>query len=634
MNAEPAEPTTVAASAGPAVEAWPEQMNAPASQAASDGRPMRSLAGDLTRRIFLLCLAATLLAGAVRLIQVYRQERANFDAAVAQVSHLHLKLLAKSLWDVEPAAVQDLLQQIANTPQVRTARVNLSTGEFFFAGPARPADEQRRLGDANFEIPGPDGSGRILGQLNLDFNQRFLREQLLGVMLRVAAVGLLLSLGFSGLTLLMLRRELRQPLQDLATFAAGLAPDKTPPPLQLARSARSHRDELDVVVDGFRTLRVDIESYVKERERRAEQLELAVARRTSDLQEVTRYLETMSRHASRFLNLSVDEYPAMVSATLRDISGHSSHCSLVIAEHAQDQATARCRFAWLAPHDKISGMSPGEPLLAGLLGELPAGWSVLRFESPAASEPERALAMQQHGVQAMVFCAYRGDSSTQILLALSSQPMKWIVRDDRLARMTADMLFNIMRHWQDQLALQHLHQELEQRSNTDSLTGLANRRWFDELKLEETRRAMRNGSTLALISIDVDFFKSYNDNYGHAQGDQCLLAVSRMIQQTFNRAGELPARVGGEEFTVLLPEVDLAQAMAQAERLRQCVSDLAIPHSGSPLRKVSISAGVFSIRPDRSMPGASAEQFIAAALEAADAALYRAKRGGRDRVSD
>lgn len=595
---------------------------------------MRSLAGDLTRRIFLLCLAATLLVGAVRLFQVYRQERANFDTAVEQVSHLHLKLLAKSLWDVEPAAVQDLLQQIATTPQVRAARVNVSTGEFFFAGEPRPTSEQRRPGDANFEIPGPEGSGRVLGQLSLDFNQRYLQEELLGAVLRVAAVGLLLSLGFSGLTLLMLRRELRQPLQDLATFAAGLAPDKTPPPLQLARSPRSHRDELDVVVDGFRTLRVDIESYVKERERRAEQLELAVARRTSDLQEVTRYLETMSRHASRFLNLGVAEYPAMVSTTLREISGHSGNCSLVIAEQAQGQASAYCRFAWLAPHDKISGMSPGDPLLAGLIGEPPAGWSLLRFDSPAAAEAERGMAMQQHGIHTMVCCAFRGESGTQILLGLSSQPLKWKLRDDRLAKMAAEMLFNIMRHWQDQLALQCLHQELEQRSNTDSLTGLANRRWFDEVKLEETRRAMRNGSSLALISIDVDFFKSYNDSYGHAQGDQCLLAVSRMIQQTFNRAGELPARVGGEEFTVLLPEVDQDQAMAQAERLRQCVSDLAIPHSGSPLRKVSISAGVFSMRPDRAKPGASAEQFIAAALEAADAALYRAKRAGRDRVSD
>nr|WP_295084141.1 diguanylate cyclase [uncultured Roseateles sp.] len=634
MNAEPAKPTTVAASTGPAVDARAEQQSASLPRPASDGRPMRSLAGDLTRRIFLLCLGATLLAGAVRLVQVYRQERANFDQAVAQVSHLHLKLLAKSLWDVEPAAVQELLQQIASTPQVRAARVNVSTGEFFFAGQARAETEQSRPGDASFDIPGPEGSGRILGQLNLDFNQRFLREQLLGVCLRVAAVGLLLSLGFSGLTLLMLRRELRQPLQDLASFAAGLAPDRTPPPLQLARSPRTHRDELDVVVDGFRTLRVDIESYVKERERHAEQLELAVARRTADLQEVTHYLETISRHASRFLNLGVAEYPAMVSTTLREISGHSGDCSLVLAEQAHGQASAQCLVAWLAPHDKISGVSPGEPLLAGLLGEQPAGWSFSRFESPAVAEPACAQAMQQHGVHTMMYCAFKGEGRTQYLLALSSKPLKWELRDDRLAKMAAEMLFNIMRHWQDQLALQRLHHELEQRSNTDALTGLANRRWFDEVKLEETRRAMRNGSALALISIDVDFFKSYNDSYGHAQGDQCLLAVSRMIQQTFNRAGELPARVGGEEFTVLLPELDLAQAMAQAERLRQCVSDLAIPHSGSPLRKVSISAGVFSMRPDRAMPGASAEEFIATALEAADAALYRAKRAGRDRVSD
>ncbi|WP_273597779.1 GGDEF domain-containing protein [Roseateles koreensis] len=606
-----------------------------------DERPMRSLAERLTRRIAWLCVMATALVGLFRFAQIYYSERASFDNAVAQVSQTHLPLLSSSLWDIEPTAVQHLLQEIVKAPQIQTARLQASTGQYFEAADP-PLLEKRPppggglmpQGDVNFQIPGPVGKHRILGQLSLDFNHGYLKRQLISSGLRVLLVGGLLTLVFSGLTLRILRRELRQPLHDLARFAAALAPGKRPPPLVLNRPEQSHRDELDVVVDGFKTLRDDIELYVKERERRAEQLELAVARRTATLHEVTRYLESISRRSSRCLNLAVDEYPDMIRATLRDISSFTGHCSLAIAEQAAEGEPLICRFVWIAPHDRIAGMAVDQALLPDLIGPLQRGWSVVRYKRLADAEPARAQAMQRHGIQALVSCALQGNNGrTQVLMGASSRPEQWTFRDDRMAKMAAEMLFNIMRHWQDQLALRRLHQELEQRSNTDSLTGLANRRWFDELKLEETRRALRSGSPLALVAVDVDYFKGYNDNYGHAQGDQCLVAVSRMIQQTFNRAGEMPARVGGEEFTVLLPEHDLQQALSQAERLRQCVIDLAIPHQGSPLQRVSVSCGVACILPDHIQSGASPDQIIADALEAADLALYRAKKSGRNQVS-
>ncbi|RQO63014.1 hypothetical protein DBR47_00090 [Paucibacter sp. KBW04] len=627
---EPLSSSLPAPSAGPDESLTPT----PPPQATPDLRPLRSLAESLTRRIVWLCVGVTLMVAGVRLIMVYKQEREAFEAAVSKVSETHLPLLANSLWDIEPLAIQHLLQDIAKAPQIQAVRLNVSTGQFFQAGEAlSKAERSGEQGDITLEVPGPKG-GKSLGQLSLDFNQSYLRQQLMQTFAQVGLLGLLATLGLGYLTLRILRRELHQPLQDLAHFAGTLAPGKPTPTLELARPPRPQRDELDVVVEGFRTLQGEIQHYVDERQRRAEQLEQAVARRTTELHEVTRYLETMSRRSSRFLNLAVDEYPGMIRATLRDISSHSGDCSLAIAEQPVGAPQASCRFVWLAPRDTVAGVALDQPLLADLIGPLPRGWIVLRFECLADAEPQRAIAMQRHGIQAMVCCAFTGSSGTQLLLAMSSRPEKWVFRDDRMAKMSAEMLFNIMRHWQDQLALQRLHQELEQRSNTDSLTGLANRRWFDEVKLEETRRAMRGGTSLAVVTIDVDFFKSYNDTYGHAQGDQCLVAVSRMIQQTFNRAGELPARVGGEEFTVLVPEHDLAQALGQAERLRQCVADLAIPHLGSPLQRVSISAGVSCVRPDRFEAGTSPEHFIAEALEAADGALYRAKRSGRDRVSD
>ena len=173
--------------------------------------------------------------------------------------------------------------------------------------------------------------------------------------------------------------------------------------------------------------------------------------------------------------------------------------------------------------------------------------------------------------------------------------------------------------------------ELESRRHAelariDPLTGLANRRRLDRALEEEWGRARRLGYPLALLMIDIDAFKAYNDALGHQAGDTCLRRVAKTVALWARRPGDLAARYGGEEFAVLLPGTPLEEATQMAKRIRAAVAELGIEHPTSPVATViTVSVGCAAVVPGR---GIRADTLLAAA----DAALYRAKHGGRDRV--
>ncbi|MFZ6719663.1 sensor domain-containing diguanylate cyclase [Undibacterium sp. Ji49W] len=171
-----------------------------------------------------------------------------------------------------------------------------------------------------------------------------------------------------------------------------------------------------------------------------------------------------------------------------------------------------------------------------------------------------------------------------------------------------------------------LNKTLERLSLQDALTELANRRNFDITLEEEFSRAIRNASSLALIMIDVDHFKQYNDLYGHAAGDECLRKISQAVKSCQNRAGDLTARYGGEELAVILPTTDVEGALLIAERIRAAIHNLGISHAGNEAGIVTVSAGVEAIIPVRDL------NKPVELIEAADNALYAAKKSGRDRV--
>lgn len=169
---------------------------------------------------------------------------------------------------------------------------------------------------------------------------------------------------------------------------------------------------------------------------------------------------------------------------------------------------------------------------------------------------------------------------------------------------------------------------LRSASIVDVVTGLFNRRYFEELVAKEWRRSLRQSSPVSVLLIDIDFFKALNDVYGHAEGDRALANVARLLREQFRRGGDVVARYGGEEFVVVLPDTDAAGAIELARSTCKYIEDAGLPHPTSPYEALTVSVGVAtaSTRADQ-------DRGPIALLARADQALYEAKRLGRNRAA-
>jgi diguanylate cyclase (GGDEF)-like protein/PAS domain S-box-containing protein len=189
-------------------------------------------------------------------------------------------------------------------------------------------------------------------------------------------------------------------------------------------------------------------------------------------------------------------------------------------------------------------------------------------------------------------------------------------------------MFDITERKQAEDKILQLQRELELLSYRDSLTGVANRRMFDTLYPVEWAKARATGEPLSLLVLDIDYFKQYNDHYGHVQGDECLRRVAEVLDAGASRSRDLCARFGGEEFVLLLPATDQDAARNVAERCRKLLAQKEIAHARSGVgRLVTVSIGVGTI-----VPGAQDDSQVF--LDRIDRRLYQAKSSGRDRVSD
>ncbi len=208
---------------------------------------------------------------------------------------------------------------------------------------------------------------------------------------------------------------------------------------------------------------------------------------------------------------------------------------------------------------------------------------------------------------------YPGDRWVQALVAHSEHGAIVVAR--------ADVTELVRAHHQ----ATKTNEQLVRQSATDSLTGITNRRRFDETLGVEWLRAARAGTCLSLLVVDIDHFKRFNDHYGHVAGDECLRQVAGLLQACVRRAGELVARYGGEEFVILLPAAGLSQAEELAQRCLDGIAQLALPHAASPTAPhVTFSIGIAQLVP-------SAMRDPASLVNAADTAMYRVKSAGRAR---
>ena len=171
--------------------------------------------------------------------------------------------------------------------------------------------------------------------------------------------------------------------------------------------------------------------------------------------------------------------------------------------------------------------------------------------------------------------------------------------------------------------LQEANKRLKIQTNTDSLTNISNRRHFDYLLNQEWAKGQRSATPMSIIMIDIDHFKTFNDQYGHLVGDDCLQKISQGLYESTRRGSELTARYGGEEFVIILPNTDKKNALKVAMHIQKMILSLAIPHATSPLGIITASFGVASLQP-------SSRQLAIELLQLADTTLYQAKSAGRN----
>ncbi|GMQ83879.1 MAG: PleD family two-component system response regulator [Gammaproteobacteria bacterium] len=211
----------------------------------------------------------------------------------------------------------------------------------------------------------------------------------------------------------------------------------------------------------------------------------------------------------------------------------------------------------------------------------------------------------------------------ELLARIRAHAKSYLVQKER------DDAFRTMEKMQEQLSainneLAHSNRELKRLSSMDGLTSLANRRQFDATLEQEWQRAIRTELPLSLLFADIDYFKRYNDSYGHQAGDDCLKKIADSLQKTVHRPADLVCRYGGEEFVMILPDTTSEGALAVAEKVLIHIADLNIPHTNSDTADhVTLSIGVATLRPEE---GCSPDELI----EAADKMLYKAKENGRN----
>ena len=223
-----------------------------------------------------------------------------------------------------------------------------------------------------------------------------------------------------------------------------------------------------------------------------------------------------------------------------------------------------------------------------------------------------------------IFASWRAESIRSAAFALIAILLLWMVG--------IRLLMQMKLHEENSQALKEAKEKLEQKNEElasialqDGLTSLANRRRFDTVLHTEFSRAIRNGKSIALLMIDVDYFKKFNDSYGHLEGDECLRKVAAALAKGAARPGDFVARYGGEEFAMILPTTEAEGAVVVADRLRIAIESLGIPHGGSAHGVVTISVGVGILAPQQ---GQSSDRLV----KRADEALYMAKGKGRNAV--
>lgn len=355
-----------------------------------------------------------------------------------------------------------------------------------------------------------------------------------------------------------------------------------------------------------------------------------------------RWQQLMSEFAQKFITLPVKDFSTLIKSFLKKSAVMLASERVYMYRLDKTGRHAYLSFEWLEGQHSLKifskeiTVSERSPELQRLLG----GESLLLapLDIIKKTQLSQPLGLSEHLAQV------NSESSYVVPLKNKTQVYGWIGFDIQRKGRTwqQNEMFNISelgqvinrailrKKYEDMRHLTHLklietHGKLSEQACLDSLTQIANRRYFDQIVKTEIGRAARDKSFISLVLCDIDFFKEYNDEYGHLAGDQCLQRVARNFETSFKRAADFVARYGGEEFVIILPGLDCRGAYEAAEKMRNNLFQLNIPHRGSAIGRVTISVGLTCIE---SPPIDCINEMI----ERADKALYRAKSKGKNRV--
>jgi diguanylate cyclase (GGDEF)-like protein len=593
------------------------------------------------------CLVFTLLTVAVRTWWAWRGNVQAMSAELSVIEQVYRQTLSKGIWELDKESLETHLASAARVPSVGRIVLKVSLAQ----RPPEILDKAREGWRPSSLAPSRQvalvyqpfqGASENLGELSLFGDERVLWAQLRGEVSAIVITQLIQSLLLAGLLMLAFTRAVTVHVQRIARHLGQLTPANLRQALSLERR-RPRQDELQLLVSGVNQLQDTLAEHIEQQQRYETELaqhrdHLAdlVRSRTSELEALADAQQLVLTLSNRLIHAPYEQFEATQLGCMQEVARRLQASVALWVVREDGSGKYRPLLSWRA-HD---GPPPEGRIVD--LRELPALLQrdeLLCFGSPAALELAAgrfdAKVFRELGLQATAFADLRGgeDHFGFLVFGKPRAVSGWLPDEQALLALTAQMLVHSARHKtqmldivQGQQALRAANAQLAELARNDPLTGLANRRHFDEVKEIEFRRTQRLGQPLALLVCDIDNFKRYNDAYGHASGDSCLRAVAQAIKAAVRRAGDLVARIGGEEFVVLLPSTDREAALALADRVIAAVADAAIPHKDSDTASViTVSIGVAVTT---TTPAAGFD----ALFQVADRALYAAKAAGRNRA--
>lgn len=595
------------------------------------------------------CFVFTLFAVGARTLSAWNEAWAAMNADLTLLERVYQQTLSKAIWDMDRDALHTQVESTAQVASVGRIVVKLKSGNRTPELIERQADgwQPSTLAPTRHldlvYAPFPGGSETV-GELTLAGDERVLWARLRDEVKGIILTQLLQSLLLAGLIMLLFNRAVTVHVRRIAQHLGQLTPQNMGQTLRLDRNPQ-HGDELSLLETGVNQLQgkltdhlTQLQHYEDELGAHRDHLAELVRARTAELESLGQAQQLVLGLSNRLIHAPPDSFDVCQQECLDEVARRLGANHALWLVPVPGQAAFRVFTEWQ------SADLPQAPVALPLAGltQVPtrlAHEELLFFYSQAEmgrslSPPETAVfTTQPVGACALGLLRSDGEDYGMLFVGKPLGQGEWPPADRALLAMTTQLLLHSVRHKTQliailatQDALRNANRQLEVLSRHDSLTGLFNRRHFDQTKVDEFQRALRNNQHLSLLICDIDDFKSFNDLYGHACGDQCLRDVAGAMNAVINRSGDALARIGGEEFAILLPVTTAAAAWQVAERVRQAVVDLHIPHVASRVGPyVTVSIGLaeldLELTPD-----------FDALFEAADQALYRAKECGRNRI--